>query len=908
MAEALPDATPKIDLEAAKKELQKGPAEANKQNLSSLVDKTFDELKINDIKNLGESVHGTIFLLWKLSERGARAKDWTPNTIDKQDTQESLAHKFQSWILFSDKFADKLAAMKAVIDSNRANLTNQGDAHIQGLLQQFDDLTKTAEWSAQSIRTETSQKVADLTYKMSADDFDKYGLTKLAPETKKQLKSLCDLDGSDSEKFLFLKKLIGKGPQDNIIGERQLYGILWSWEQARPWYMKEVFERIFPGGDMNKPADIKTFQQHLLQKTADVSLLAQAATGKANVSADIATVLNGDDDIYIIDLLRVNKDHVEDIGKKDPNLWKKIYEAALSMGAAVALQVATLGRGYFAVDSHEITADKVKMNPNSRSFLAYTLGDGGQNITAKFRLVAAELQLNVNDNEWRVIKKTVDFVSQLDSAFEKRNNDPNKLDVIIKNASPSAKSVLEQYKSKPELFNDVEALKNALTRDYLIQQIHEAEKEWWNIKGLMAAIDLKGDTFAWLTFQKMKVDVKDGKSSLAETAARETNIGELKWWEKDANGFQERTDGIIKQKLQDGSYKYYFPHGADLWKWFSAETVSHPLGKTEGKNTLYCDVITSDAPLNIATKINVQRDWSILVSYDLTKTPAVKKASEDKTTEVPVESVQNIVPIAPEIQGDPDFQIAQEALEGKDFSELRRKYPKEFTTLQQSIATGVDISQSWKIFETIVSKVNSKDLSTTKLNVQDASDKTKEYFLSLLTNQNAGIVAFRNFGEKWYDKKSFGDVHKLTHTPIIERMYDNNDLSMFVGTEVRNDQLNKNLTFDKKTQKWSPKDANNDEWKQYATYLNEKWDYRRTQVTKLDASKEKKKPEAPIDPMKVTLHWWVLLSQILDFVVLNLGRSLILSMDPKPRSRLWLILWRQKLSMQFLPINVGLLV
>lgn len=63
MAEALPDATPKIDLEAAKKELQKGPAEANKQNLSSLVDKTFDELKINDIKNLGESVHGTIFLL-----------------------------------------------------------------------------------------------------------------------------------------------------------------------------------------------------------------------------------------------------------------------------------------------------------------------------------------------------------------------------------------------------------------------------------------------------------------------------------------------------------------------------------------------------------------------------------------------------------------------------------------------------------------------------------------------------------------------------------------------------------------------------------------------------------------------------------------------------------------------------
>lgn len=84
--------------------------------------------------------------------------------------------------------------------------------------------------------------------------------------------------------------------------------------------MKEVFERIFPGGDMNKPADIKTFQQHLLQKTADVSLLAQAATGKANVSADIATVLNGDDDIYIIDLLRVNKDHVEDIGKKDPNL------------------------------------------------------------------------------------------------------------------------------------------------------------------------------------------------------------------------------------------------------------------------------------------------------------------------------------------------------------------------------------------------------------------------------------------------------------------------------------------------------------------------------------------------------------------------------------------------------------
>ena len=63
MAEISPDANSKIDLEAAKKELQKVSPEANKPNLSGLVEKTFDELKINDIKNLGQSVHGTIFLL-----------------------------------------------------------------------------------------------------------------------------------------------------------------------------------------------------------------------------------------------------------------------------------------------------------------------------------------------------------------------------------------------------------------------------------------------------------------------------------------------------------------------------------------------------------------------------------------------------------------------------------------------------------------------------------------------------------------------------------------------------------------------------------------------------------------------------------------------------------------------------
>lgn len=217
----------------------------------------------------------------------------------------------------------------------------------------------------------------------------------------------------------------------------------------------------------------------------------------------------------------------------------------------------------------------------------------------------------------------------------------------------------------------------------------------------------------------------------------------------------------------------------------------------------------------------MQRDGSFLVKYSLSKAVSTKTPSTQETVVKPVESVSNITP---EIQGDPDFQAAQEALSGQDFSELRRdkRTTKLFAQLELSLQAGTDISASWKIFEAIVSQVNSNDLGTTKLSVQDASDKTKEYFLTLLTNQNAGIVAFRNFGEKRYDKKSFGEIHKLTHTPIIERMYDNNDLSMFVGTDVRNDQLNKNLTFDKKTKKWSPKDTNNEEWKQYAAYLNEK--------------------------------------------------------------------------------------
>ncbi len=88
-------------------------------------------------------------------------------------------------------------------------------------------------------------------------------------------------------------------------------------------------------------------------------------------------------------------------------------------------------------------------------------------------------------------------------------------------------------------------------------------------------------------------------------------------------------------------------------------------------------------------------------------------------------------------------------------------------------------------------------------------------------NETVGIKDFRNYGKaENKDKRTFGQVHKLTHPKAVLAQYDLNDAKAFDFPDL----------------KTAMKD------KDFQTYINAKHSARTSLHKSLDASKETQKP------------------------------------------------------------------
>lgn len=216
-----------------------------------------------------------------------------------------------------------------------------------------------------------------------------------------RLAFLSDLDGMSGVESK--NKLLGRGDQKYIVGEKQLYNVL-THSIKNSADLTALLGRFGITESFDEASREQTrndFRDKALGRTNTVACLSSIVLGDKNASSGLIAVIEGKEDLFLNSLVKNSKDiqKIQTEIDNDSALGMQVLSTLLSIGVGIA----SLGRLHVSLEHRDLGEG----HP-----LALIAGDSA-NFTAKLRMFDAAVQGNVNDQETGIIKETLGFADIL---------------------------------------------------------------------------------------------------------------------------------------------------------------------------------------------------------------------------------------------------------------------------------------------------------------------------------------------------------------------------------------------------------------------------------------------------------------------------------------------------------------